>query len=392
MQTNGVIDCENGGRYVSRFNTFHNIAMISGHGTETGGRLRGQRAIEFYKNTATGDALQSMGLTRSGVVLYWGLTWTGKYGNNVIPLTVNRLDWPFRMYDGANGNNPWDVNDTKGDSTATQDGTNVPGQAAHLFEHGTHTAADNAPSHGKAVMTDSTKNWTVDQWAGFEITNTTQTTREGLHPNSRIFSNTRDTITYCPNSSGDGSPKTFKTGDAYVIYKPLIVLDQPGRGQCDLLAGNPPVDKATGQKAWPHQALEPIYGWLNRLNEKQVNVGSTFPTLKENRNYYNENKAFDGTAGIGVGSLANRPTTCVKGVAYWATDQGKWDRTHSGPDGQLYVATAKNTWTLYYTPYTYPHPLVGDKPLPTTTPASARGRKPEELRQAFATGRSIAPR
>ena len=63
VQTNGGIDCLNGGRYVSRFNTFHNIAMITGHGTESGGRIRGQRAIEFYKNTDTGDAGQSMGIT-----------------------------------------------------------------------------------------------------------------------------------------------------------------------------------------------------------------------------------------------------------------------------------------------------------------------------------------
>ena len=58
-----------------------------------------------------------------------------------------------------------------------------------------------------------------------------------------------------------------------------------------------------------------------------------------------------------AGPIASRPTTCTTGVAYWATDEGEWDSTHAGPDGRLYKCTATNTWTLFYTPYTYPHPL-----------------------------------
>jgi hypothetical protein len=30
----------------------------------------------------------------------------------------------------------------------------------------------------------------------------------------------------------------------------------------------------------------------------------------------------------------------------------------NGASGLLYKCTATDTWTLYYTPYTYPHPLV----------------------------------
>jgi hypothetical protein len=77
---------------------------------------------------------------------------------------------------------------------------------------------------------------------------------------------------------------------------------------------------------------------------------------------------FDGTTGMGFGTLANRPTSCTTnseggaGVGYFATD--------SGPQGTLYTCSATNTWTTYYTPYTYPHPLVtgggGQQPAPPT--------------------------
>lgn len=89
-----------------------------------------------------------------------------------------------------------------------------------------------------------------------------------------------------------------------------------------------------------------------------------------NREYYNAVSAsaqtsavtpFNGLTGMGFGLLANRPTTCVTstesalgngaaGVGYFATDVGS--------QGTLYTCSATNTWTVYYTPYTYPHPLV----------------------------------
>jgi hypothetical protein len=36
----------------------------------------------------------------------------------------------------------------------------------------------------------------------------------------------------------------------------------------------------------------------------------------------------------------------------------------NGASGVLYKCTAPNTWTLYYTPYTYPHPLQTSSSLP----------------------------
>ncbi len=102
-------------------------------------------------------------------------------------------------------------------------------------------------------------------------------------------------------------------------------------------------------------------------------------TIRENRDFYNQKTAFDGTAGVGVGKLSNRPKTCTPGFAYWATDEGEWDSTHDGPDGQLYVCTAGKTWTLYYKPYSYPHPLVTGNP---TSSASAIQNQQKADRQS----------
>ena len=56
------------------------------------------------------------------------------------------------------------------------------------------------------------------------------------------------------------------------------------------------------------------------------------------------------------------------GVASWKTNEGNWDSIQAGADGVLYKCTSTNTWTLYYTPYTYPHPLQGVAAPTSSTP------------------------
>jgi hypothetical protein len=104
------------------------------------------------------------------------------------------------------------------------------------------------------------------------------------------------------------------------------------------------------------QHVSDSYYWGNRKNgstlisagvSQSVNYGGTKGLLpQENRDFWNESASFDGTTGVGVGLLADRPKTCTKGVAYWATDTKT-----------LYRCTAANVWESYYTPLAYPHPL-----------------------------------
>jgi hypothetical protein len=307
-------DCTWAGRWVMRFNTFNatgNAETIQTHPTGGAGRIRGCRAFEVYQNNfnaGSGSYLNALFWISSGTGVVWG---------NTAPSSANTGYKTFLLLNSMRTNSA--------------------------------TYGQTSPPNG---------------WG------------------------------YCGTGSG---PSTW---DQNLDSTGRHCMDQPGMGQGDLLQGgftsdgsgsNNVCDVTSGQCAvpnyngsWVNEAVEPIYEWLDTVGQVPSNpplnwIGSNAAftnTFVANADYYvwcNASSgsgctSFNGTAGVGSGVLASRPATCTVGVAYWATDQGSWNQSGSGGQGVLYKCTATNTWTLFYTPYTYPHPLIGGSPPTPTAP------------------------
>lgn len=74
--------------------------------------------------------------------------------------------------------------------------------------------------------------------------------------------------------------------------------------------------------------------------------------IQLNRDY------FEPTAGL----ESSLPATCTTNTYYGTTDTDK-----------IYKCTSVNNWTIYYTPYTYPHPLRNEGSGDTTPPSAPQG-------------------
>ena len=355
-----------GCRVTVRFNTFNNPggAAVTNHGTESTGRNRGGRQLEVYANTMT-CLNTSFGCVplgyRGGAAILWGdsfSTSAGSWMNSAVSFSNYRTYNSYPPWGTCDGTSPYDTND----------GT--------VYDSGTYTGTT-----GSQNFVDSSKNWMTNRWVSpgspYSIHNVTHNWGE------QIQSNTATTITpYFQACSNIGPACTWTNGDQYQILRATVCVDQPGRGAGILHSGNSIICNGFSNAASPcspaNEARTPIYEWADSFGGNGYNMGVVSgigSQIIANRDYYEESKnqsaqnsptsPFNGSSGAGHGTKVHRPTTCTTGVAYWAEDEGDWNTTNTTipgtpgyTQGNLYICTATNTWTLHYTPYTYPHPLV----------------------------------
>jgi hypothetical protein len=268
----GAFDMENGGRIVFRYNTLTND-NIGFHGTESGQRERSGRTFEIYSNYF----MFSTNLNSSWFCGFFIRGGSGVIFNNyfynynslaqVADYRLTPNGGPWIPWGNANGENGWD-----------SDGSGV-------------YASGTASSSSVNSLTDNTKNWAINQW----VSSSGAFVLQDVNQNNAdwIYSNNATTVFF---SSGDhlGGGFNINGGDSYTIGLVNSSLDQPGRGQGDLLANNAsgsPYDTITSATNWPNEAADPIYEWNNTLvmplqNPYHPYIVANEPTMLSGRDYY----------------------------------------------------------------------------------------------------------
>lgn len=351
----GCFDSEEGGRVVFRFNT--GCPFVGNHGLDSSGRYRSARSFEIYNNPFVA-IVNPNGNMYTGVFLRGG---TGMIFNNNFN-DVSGSDYVGSLvlvnsYRDTSGYAPWGPS-----YTAEECDGRGPFDTNTRTVYASFTASSSSTLD--RTVASGSPGWTTNQWAdGAGITYSLVDTAIGW--GSTIVSNTSNTIiTSAAAQPGNGAAHTASSGDVMQILASYPCTDQIGRGPGAYISGGNPTPIAT-----VNQASDPTYEWLNSHNGmNQSAISSANFHVQQNRDYYDWTSSFNGTSGVGSGALASRSSTCTVGVAYWATDQGNWNQSGRGGQGELFVCSATNTWTLYYTPYTYPHPLTlgGGSPDPPT--------------------------
>jgi hypothetical protein len=353
-QADANVSCEYGAREVVRFNQLNKLGS---HGTDTTARWRSCRHREVYGNTfrdlgysgvTQGDQL------RGGTELYFNNTFCPSSGGNYASLLA------LETYREVDRWKPW--RSASGIKEACDGAALFDNNSSTVYYSGTMTAVGTV-SGGTNTLTDKGAKWTPNQWAGSSTSGGDYAIRDVTQGfGYPIRSNSSNQITFWVSSQGS-QPKTFTVGDTYQILSVYPCLDQVGRGRGTYLSGSPP-----RPAEWPAEAPDPVYAWGNTrtavgaqctlgAGTNVASIGAYYEHVKQNRDWYDDDLGpGNGTGGTGVGTLAQRPTTCTPYAGYWATDANQGN-------GVLYQCTASNTWTAYYTPYVYPYPLdVPDPP------------------------------
>lgn len=338
-------DAYQGARYVVRNNLIVR-GWVEGHGTDSGQRQRGTRAIEVYRNRffgtnegpgeggtggAEGDRVIN---SRSGSVMAWGNAAFG-YGGPAanFRLDVYRGECPFIPWGPADGTSIWDVN---------------------LADPG---VSGTASGGGSSVMTVAGTPWTPNQWVGYTLRQTSSCTTTSCA--SLVTSNTANTVTTRWASACNGTQMVWAAGKTYDFKRIDMMLDQAGRIGGDIPDTLTPTGWLGGGSN--PQTTEPLLEsnnyrcttappTLGCTQAGDINWSSGAPSQIRSGEHFINNVPF--------GTLAARPAEpCPSNTYYMATDGAEWDATRSGNEERWYKCVG-SAWTVYATPYCNPHPLT----------------------------------
>jgi hypothetical protein len=370
LGSEGFFDNNCGAKIVNRFNTIVGNGPGGWHGTDSNGSRSGVFG-EYYGNSIsnpTGSPRYALFAIRGGTVLFFNNSLGGSTSwSSGIDLEYYRISQPTGVatWGTAGAGLNWTPLSSTPTSSLAQENSlgSADWQASYSYaaqatigptsnnsgsyyyqDSGACTSGSSRPSFNQTIAgttSDGSCTWTnvggvvgtPPGGAGFCAAN----------PDTACSADS----TCAALQAGDTCSRYFDNNGGVYPYR-----DQPGRAH--------------------NQVLAPGYEWGNsgsQLPNPLLYAGNALLSgiVVANRDFYNHAASFDGTSGTGTGTLANMPSTCTTGVAYWATDQGSWNQSGNGQgSGVLYQCSATNTWTAYYTPYTYPYSLTQTAPAPPT--------------------------
>lgn len=201
------IDTYDGPRMVVRYNYF--VGQGPGLHANATGDYRAPVSSEIYNNDMYSNAVSaSTGLNVKGGSHYiYNNTLRGNWWARVYT-TNERSCSSVSTWGKCDGSNPYDGN-----------------------QPGSSGTSGTATGGGSTSMTHTGAGWTVNNYAGFYVHNTSEGSITSANCIALISSNTSDTLTLNSSlgSSCSGN-STFSNGETYVITKGYPCLDQLGRG------------------------------------------------------------------------------------------------------------------------------------------------------------------
>ena len=351
--TEGFFDAYYGTKLVIRYNTIVGNELGGWHGTDSG-QYRSVLLGEIYDNSvsnSTGSILDVMN-TRGGSLLFFNNAVGGSTSWHAVDLQYYRISEPTDAVTWGTATTGLNWTPLSSDPTNINSDTNTLNASDWQASHSYASGAAIGPTSNNA--------------GSYNYQNSGSCTSGSSRPsfNQSVAGTTSDGT--CTWTNVAGSTTAGPGGSGFCAANPDTACSSDST--CQALSGRDTCSRYsdTNGGVYPfrdqpgrihNQVLAPNYAWGNSgsglPSPLLVTDAATSDIIQPNVDYYNAAASFNGTSGTGNGLLSARPSTCAPQVAYWATDTNT-----------LYQCSATNTWTPYYTPYTYPHPLQGTDPSP----------------------------